>query len=142
MVAAVEDAGFCPVIKRPSTIAKLCQSGGLLIAAAQSLQLILDKERYNVGEMYSVLFAVDKVRSRDKPLKYPHIFRAGELVLLNKIDLLPHVDFDVRFAVANARAVNPDITVLHVSTRTGEGLDGWYAWLLGAVAAAREATFT
>ena len=84
MVAAVEDAGFCPVIKRPSTIAKLCQSGGLLIAAAQSLQLILDKERYNVGE---IRFAVDKVRSRDKPLKYPHIFRAAELVLLNKIDL-------------------------------------------------------
>jgi hypothetical protein len=93
LVAAVEDAGFCPVIKRPSTIAKLCQSGGFPIAAAQSLQLILDKERYNVGEMYSFLFAVEKVCSRDKPLKYPHIFRAAELVLLNKIDQLPHVDF-------------------------------------------------
>jgi hydrogenase nickel incorporation protein HypB len=63
-------------------------------------------------------------------------------VLLNKIDLLPHVDFDVQLAVANARAVNPDITVLHVSARTGEGLDGWYAWLRGEVAAARESTFT
>ena len=65
----------------------------------------------------------------DKPLKYPHMFRAADLVLMNKIDLLPHVDFDLPRAAAHARSLNPDVTILRVSARTGEGLAEWYAWL-------------
>jgi hydrogenase nickel incorporation protein HypB len=53
----------------------------------------------------------------------------AEVMILNKIDLLPHVDFDVDQAIANAREVNPGIAVLRVSARSGEGLDAWYAWL-------------
>ncbi|MGI8840292.1 MAG: hydrogenase nickel incorporation protein HypB [Caulobacteraceae bacterium] len=74
----------------------------------------------------------------DKPLKYPHMFQRADLMLLNKIDLLPHVDFDVPRATANARAVNPDIAVLSVSARTGEGLDAWYDWLRGEHSAVKE----
>ncbi len=58
----------------------------------------------------------------DKPLKYPHIFRASQLMIVNKIDLLPHVEFDVERAIANARMVNPEIEVLTVSARTEKGL--------------------
>ncbi len=65
----------------------------------------------------------------DKPLKYPHMFRAAKLMIVNKTDLLPHVDFDVAAAIDNARKVNPDVVVLCLSARTGEGLDGWYDWL-------------
>jgi hydrogenase nickel incorporation protein HypB len=68
------------------------------------------------------------------------MFRAAEVIVLNKIDLLPYVDFDVERAVANAREVNPDITVLRVSARSGEGLDAWYDWLRRERADAREAT--
>lgn len=72
----------------------------------------------------------------DKPLKYPDMFAAADLVLLNKIDLLPHLDFDVTIAIANARKVNPRVKVLEVSARTGQGLDAWIAWIDGAHAMA------
>ena len=68
----------------------------------------------------------------DKPLKYPDIFAASDLVLINKTDLLPYVDFDMDKATANAQRVKPGIKVLPVSARSGEGLDNWIAWLIGA----------
>jgi hypothetical protein len=65
----------------------------------------------------------------DKPLKYPHMFQAAEIMLLNKIDLLPHLDFDMSLAIANALKVNPNIIILRVSARSGEGMNDWYDWL-------------
>ena len=65
----------------------------------------------------------------DKPLKYPHMFAAAQLMIVNKIDLLAHVDFNVERAVAHARAVNPAIEVLWLSARSGKGLAAWYDWL-------------
>ena len=59
------------------------------------------------------------------------MFHAARLVLITKIDLLPHLEFDVAALVANARAVNPRAEVLQVSARSGAGLDAWYAWLAG-----------
>ena len=75
----------------------------------------------------------------DKPLKYPHMFRAARLVVISKIDLLPHVDFSVERAIAYARQINPDVDVLLVSARTGEGLDDWYRWIEARSAACRDA---
>jgi hydrogenase nickel incorporation protein HypB len=95
---------------------------------------------FDLGERAKVAI-LSVTDGEDKPLKYPHIFRAADLVLLNKIDLLPHVDFDVPRAVANALLVNPDVTVLCVSARTGEGFNAWYGWLRGEMAAAHEAAF-
>ena len=66
----------------------------------------------------------------DKPLKYPDLFAASQLAVINKIDLLPHVDFDVAQCVAHLRRVNPSIEVLLVSARTGQGLEAWVDWLL------------
>jgi hydrogenase nickel incorporation protein HypB len=96
---------------------------------------------FDLGERAKVaIFSVTE--GEDKPLKYPHMFRAADLVLLNKIDLLPHLDFDADRAVANARAVNPEASLLRVSARTGEGLGAWYEWLRHQAIAAREGAFT
>ena len=65
----------------------------------------------------------------DKPIKYPHMFAAADVVVVNKTDLLPHVDFDLDRLVEQARSLNPEVTVLPLSVRTGEGLDTWLAWL-------------
>lgn len=67
----------------------------------------------------------------EKPLKYPVMFRAAEVVVVNKIDLLPHLDFDLDLFLANLRAVNPTAAVILTSARTGEGVDEWCAWLQG-----------
>jgi hydrogenase nickel incorporation protein HypB len=94
---------------------------------------------FDLGERAKVV-VLSATEGEDKPLKYPHMFRAAEVLLLNKIDLLPYVDFDADRAVAYAREVNPDIVVLRVSARSGEGLDAWYDWLRRERASAREAT--
>jgi hydrogenase nickel incorporation protein HypB len=74
----------------------------------------------------------------DKPLKYPLMFRTAALVILNKIDLLPHLDFSVAEAVANVRQVNPEMTILEISARIGEGIEDWYGWIHSQVVAARQ----
>ena len=66
----------------------------------------------------------------EKPLKYPVMFRACDVVVVNKIDLLPHLDFDLERFLANVQAVNPTARLIHVSARTGEGVDEWCDWLL------------
>ena len=65
----------------------------------------------------------------DKPKKYPLMFMQSSLLLLNKIDLLPYVDFDVERASREAREINPDIEIVGLSCRTGEGFDGWLRWI-------------
>jgi hydrogenase nickel incorporation protein HypB len=64
-----------------------------------------------------------------KPLKYPHMFAAADLVLLNKIDLLPYLDFDVDEFTADTHKINPSAEILPLSATTGEGLETWYTWL-------------
>lgn len=96
---------------------------------------------FDLGERAKVLI-LSVTEGEDKPLKYPHMFRAAKLMILNKTDLLPHLDFDVGRVIANARQVNPDIIVLRASARTGEGLDAWYGWLRQEAARMREAVFT
>jgi hydrogenase nickel incorporation protein HypB len=92
---------------------------------------------FDLGERAKVIM-LSVTEGEDKPLKYPHMFRAAEIMVLSKIDLLPYVDFDVERTVANACEVNPDIAVLRLSARSGEGLDAWYGWLRRELAAARD----
>jgi hydrogenase nickel incorporation protein HypB len=83
---------------------------------------------WDLGEQAKiVLFSVTE--GEDKPLKYPKMFRESRYAVLNKIDLLPHLQFDVGLALANAREVNPDLQVMQVSATTGEGMDQWYELL-------------
>ena len=91
---------------------------------------------FDLGESYKVVI-LSVTEGEDKPLKYPDMFAAADLVLLNKIDLLPHLDFQVADAVANMRKVNPAAKVLQVSARSGNGLDQWVAWLKAALAMER-----
>jgi hydrogenase nickel incorporation protein HypB len=83
---------------------------------------------FDLGERRKVAI-LSVTEGDDKPLKYPYMFRAADLVLLNKIDLLPYVDFDVERAAAGARDANPGVTIMALSARTGEGLAAWYGWL-------------
>ncbi len=83
---------------------------------------------YDLGEHAKVvLFSVTE--GEDKPLKYPSIFAKAELCVLNKIDLLPYVNFDMQQAKANVQAVHPGMPVLQTSCTTRAGLDDWMAWL-------------
>src|SRR3954464_9154674 len=83
---------------------------------------------FRVGEDARVMVS-SVTEGEDKPLKYPLMFRACELVVLNKIDLLPHVDFDVERLLGNLDAVHPGVARMLVSARTGEGVDELTAWL-------------
>jgi len=83
---------------------------------------------FDLGERAKVAI-VSVTEGEDKPVKYPHMFQASELVLLNKIDLLPYLSFDMDRCVASIHAVNPRAQVLQVSATSGEGMDKWYAWL-------------
>ncbi|VFT63814.1 hydrogenase isoenzymes nickel incorporation protein [Escherichia coli] len=65
----------------------------------------------------------------DKPLKYPHMFAAASLMLLNKVDLLPYLNFDVEKCIVCAREVNPEIEIILISATSGEGMDQWLNWL-------------
>ena len=95
---------------------------------------------FKVGEDTRVM-VTSVTEGEDKPLKYPLMFRACELVLVNKIDLLPHLEYDVERLLYNIDQVHPDVETILVSARTGEGIDSWREWLLrlaareGAVAA-------
>ena len=93
---------------------------------------------FDLGERAKVLI-LSVTEGEDKPLKYPHIFRASRLLLINKIDLLPHLRFDVERCVDYARQVNPAIIVLLVSAQTGEGMSDWYDWLQTEIAGLRAA---
>ncbi len=83
---------------------------------------------FDLGEAHKVAI-LSVTEGEDKPLKYPDMFRASDLMLLNKCDLLPHLTFDADLAVANARRVNPDIQVIRISATSGEGMDDWLEWI-------------
>jgi hydrogenase nickel incorporation protein HypB len=85
---------------------------------------------YDLGEDAKIV-VLSVTEGEDKPLKYPGIFRKAELMVLNKIDLLPYVPFDPRLAMENARRIHPGIEIIETSCTTGAGLERWVAWLAG-----------
>ena len=91
---------------------------------------------FDLGEAHKVV-VLSVTEGEDKPLKYPDMFAVSDLMLLNKADLLPHLDFDVATCMAAALRVNPRLQILTVSARTGEGLAAFYAWIEARAAAAR-----
>jgi hydrogenase nickel incorporation protein HypB len=83
---------------------------------------------YDLGEAAKIVM-LSVTEGEDKPLKYPSIFLKAELLILNKIDLLPHVPFNIVQARENARSIHPSMGILEVSCTTGDGLDQWLQWL-------------
>jgi hydrogenase nickel incorporation protein HypB len=92
---------------------------------------------FDLGEAHKVV-VLSVTEGDDKPLKYPDMFAAASLMVLNKIDLAPHVNFDVQRAIDHARRVRPGIEVLPLSATTGAGTDAWLAWIRRGAEAARE----
>jgi hydrogenase nickel incorporation protein HypB len=91
---------------------------------------------FRVGEDVRVMVSA-VTEGEDKPLKYPLMFRTCDLVLVNKIDLLPHLDVSVERLEANIQAVHPGVPTMRVSARSGEGIDAWREWLVRTVAETR-----
>lgn len=86
---------------------------------------------FDLGEAHKVAI-LSITEGEDKPIKYPDMFHAADLMLLNKIDLLPHLQFDVDKCIEYARRVNPGLQVLQVSASSGEGMQDWYEWIRAA----------
>lgn len=93
---------------------------------------------YDLGENNKIVI-LSTTEGEDKPLKYPATFSRAGLVILNKIDLLPYVSFDLALAKENVRKVNPTVEILEVSCTTGAGLENWYDWLQHRHAACAQA---
>jgi hydrogenase nickel incorporation protein HypB len=85
---------------------------------------------FDLGELRKVV-VISVTEGDDKPLKYPHMFAAADLVLVNKTDLLPYVDFDVQRLARDARKLNPGLELVCLSARTGENFTDWYDWISG-----------
>ncbi len=102
--------------------------GGLLII--ENVGNLVCPASFDLGESVRAV-CVSVTEGDDKPEKYPAMFRKAQALVLTKIDLLPHVDFDVETTVRHARALNPDLRVFTTSARTGEGLEAWCEWLAG-----------
>ncbi len=91
---------------------------------------------FDLGEHHKVAI-LSVTEGEDKPLKYPDMFRAADVMLLNKCDLLPYLEFNADLAEANARRVNPHLTVFRVSASSGEGMSAWYNWIEAGLEAQR-----
>ena len=109
-------------------------AGGLLLI--ENVGNLVCPAEFDLGEAHKVVI-LSVTEGEDKPLKYPNMFAASDLMLLTKTDLLPHLTFDVAKCIEYARRVNPKIAVLQVSAKSGEGMDEWLAWLEQGVAAAK-----
>ncbi len=87
---------------------------------------------YDLGEHMKIV-VVSTTEGDDKPLKYPKMFRVSDVMVVNKIDLLPYVEFDMDTIRKNALSINPNLTIFETSCRTGEGIDRWVDWLSGKI---------
>ena len=100
--------------------------GGLLFI--ENVGNLVCPAGFDLGEAHRVVI-LSVTEGDDKPLKYPDIFDHSDLLLINKIDLLPHVDFDLNACIDYARRINPDIEVIQLSARSGEGMEHWVDWI-------------
>ena len=91
---------------------------------------------WNLGEDTRVV-VVSTTEGDDKPAKYPQMFAASEVMVVNKLDLLPYVDYDLQKVKRQALAINPHLRIFELSCRTGEGLDTWCEWLITLVKGVR-----
>ena len=126
----VNTGGACHI--EAHQIAKACDEldlAALDVLIIENVGNLVCPAEFELGE-HDKAMILSCAEGHDKPGKYPLMFRESRAMLLNKIDLLPHTDFDVAAAVADARALNPELEVLKMSARTGEGLEEWFGWIV------------
>jgi hydrogenase nickel incorporation protein HypB len=85
---------------------------------------------FDLGESKRVVI-MSVTEGDDKPVKYPYMFRTSDLCIINKTDLLPYVDFDIEKAKGYAKQINPELEIIEISVKAGEGMREWYDWLRG-----------
>ena len=102
------------------------ESGSLLFI--ENVGNLVCPALFDLGERSKVV-VISVTEGADKPLKYPHMFAAAGLIIINKVDLLPYVDFDLEKCTGYARSVNPGVNILPLSATTGEGVQAWYDWI-------------
>lgn len=122
------------MIDRALDSAPLAENAVLLI---ENVGNLVCPAEFDLGEAHKVVI-LSVTEGEDKPLKYPNMFAAADLMVLNKIDLLPHVSFDVERCIDYARRVNPRIAVMRLSATRGDGMHEWLDWLLKGHARARQ----
>jgi hydrogenase nickel incorporation protein HypB len=105
------------------------REGGLLFI--ENVGNLVCPVAFDLGEAHKITI-LSVTEGDDKPLKYPDAFAAADLLIVSKVDLLPHVDFDIQACIAHARCVNPNITAIQLSARTGAGMQDWLSWLRAA----------
>ncbi len=129
LVQAVMTGGACHLDARQIlTALEAIDLGRTRLLFIENVGNLVCPASWDLGEAAKVvLFSVTE--GEDKPLKYPKMFQMARYAVVNKIDLLPHLDFDVDRAIANARAVNPELRFFLTSARTGEGVDAWFGFL-------------
>ncbi len=115
--AAMVETALARLAPAPDSLLMIENVGNLVCPAA-----------FDLGEAHKVV-VLSVTEGEDKPLKYPDMFHAASLMLLNKVDLLPHLRFDVAACMAYARRVNPGIEILQVSATSDQGMDEWLAWI-------------
>ncbi|NVO00228.1 MAG: hydrogenase nickel incorporation protein HypB, partial [Geobacteraceae bacterium] len=101
---------------------------GLDILFIENVGNLVCPATFDLGEAHKVV-VLSVTEGEDKPLKYPQMFHAADVMLLNKVDLLPYLDFDVEKCLEMARRVSPGIRIFQLSAKSGEGMDEWYGWL-------------
>jgi len=104
------------------------------LLAIENVGNLVCPAEFRVGEDARAMVC-SVAEGEDKPLKYPLMFRSCDLICVNKIDLLPHIEFDLELLLANIETVNPEATVLTTSARSGEGVEAWVQWLAALAAA-------
>ena len=102
------------------------QEGGVIFI--ENVGNLVCPAAFDLGEAFKVVI-LSVTEGDDKPLKYPDMFAAADLMILSKIDLLPHVDFDADKAVERALRINPELEVIKISARDGTGVQAWCDWI-------------
>ena len=136
LVQAVVTGGACHLDARQVQMAlEAIDLGVTRLLFIENVGNLVCPAAWDLGETAKIA-VLSVTEGEDKPLKYPRMFREARYAVLNKIDLLPYVPFDLDKAVAFARQVNPDLQFFFTSAHTGEGLESWFAFLREQVAAA------
>jgi len=127
----IETRGACHLTAQQVT-SKLgaISAGELDVVFIENVGNLVCPSDFDLGEQVRVV-ALSVPEGDDKPAKYPGTFAKADVLLINKIDLLDHVEFDMDRVIDDARKLNPGLKIFRVSAKTGQGMNGWYNWLLG-----------
>ena len=104
---------------------------GLDVLFIENVGNLVCPAEFDVGEHVRAM-VYSPTEGEEKPLKYPVMFRSADVVIVNKIDLLPHLDVDMDLFRRNLASINPSARVIEISAKTGDGVDSWIDWILGA----------